>query len=559
MSTSRHSEAAPVEAALVALLDHHADAALCAIGPDGICVTMPDSVPTDGHHVVVARSPVDVVAPEDRVVVISAWERARMTGAAQSQVAVRLANEPDRTVVLHLLDAQRRHGVFLGVFVPTDDEEVEGRVTLLDQEVLPLPPRFAQVRQNEVGVFLEVDEAITQILGWSVDELVGHLSLEFIHQDDHELAVDNWMKMLASREPVSRVRLRHRHRDGSWVWMEITNHNMLEDPEYGYVVAEMINVSDEMAAHEALRAREQLLERLAEALPVGVVQVDADRRVVYTNDRLHAILGVPQATTVDEQMAAVLPDDRGGLAHAFDAVLNSRLDSDLEVRLEMSPQDDNNNNNEVRRCMFSLRALTAETGEVTGAIVCVADVTESTRLRDELHMRATFDDITRCHNRASTMAALETLLSDTGAESRPAVIFIDLDRFKEVNDKLGHAAGDELLGVVAKRLLRAVRADDIVGRIGGDEFLVIGLGITDAGQAMTTANRMAETFRHEVRLKAGRLQCRASIGVAWSSEPELDAEALVAMADAAMYEAKRSGSGHPILHQRHTAVPRHSK
>jgi len=105
MSTSRHSEAAPVEAALVALLDRHADAALCAIGPDGICVTMPDSVPTDGHHVVVARSPVDVVAPEDRVVVISAWERARMTGAAQSQVAVRLANEPDRTVVLHLLDA----------------------------------------------------------------------------------------------------------------------------------------------------------------------------------------------------------------------------------------------------------------------------------------------------------------------------------------------------------------------------------------------------------------------------------------------------------------------
>ena len=556
MGTSRHSEAASVEAALAALLDHHADAALCAVGPDGICVAMPDSVLSDGHHVVVARSPVDVVAPEDRVVVISAWERARMTGAAQTQVAVRLANEPDRTVVLHLLDAQQRHGVFIGVFVPTDDKEAEGRVTLLDQEVLPVPPRIAHVRQNEVGVFLEVDQAITQILGWSVDELVGHLSLEFIHQDDHELAVENWMNMLASREPVSRVRLRHRHCDGSWVWMEITNHNMLEDPGYGYVAAEMMNISDEMAAHEALRGREQLLERLAEALPVGVVQVDADRRVVYTNNRLHAILGVPQATTVDEQMTAVLADDRGVLADAFDAVLNSRLDIDLEVRLERAPQG---GDKEVRRCMFSLRALTAETGEVTGAIVCVADVTASARLCDELRRRATFDDITRCHNRVSTMTTLEALLADTSAVSRPAVIFVDLDRFKEVNDKLGHAAGDELLGVVARRLLRAVRTEDIVGRIGGDEFLVIRPGITDAGQAMTTANRLAETFRREVRLKAGRLQCRASIGVAWSGESGLDAEGLVAMADAAMYESKRSGAGQPILHQRHTAVPQQSK
>jgi len=133
---------------------------------------------------------------------------------------------------------------------------------------------------DEVGVFLEVDEALTQILGRSGADLVGQLSLEFIHPDDHELAIDNWMQMLATRGPISRVRLRHLHSDGSWIWMEITNHNMLEDPAYGYVVAEMMDISDEMAAHEELRAREQLLERLAEALPVGVVQVDADGRVI---------------------------------------------------------------------------------------------------------------------------------------------------------------------------------------------------------------------------------------------------------------------------------------
>jgi len=533
--------------ALAVLLDQHPDAALCAIGPDGISVPMPETVPTGGHHVIAARTPLDLIAPEDRVVVIGAWERAHKTGAPHADVVVRLADEPERTVALHFIDAHLDHGVFLGVFVPTDDEESGDRFAFNGKELSPVPPRFARARQNEVGVFLEVDEALTQILGWRADELVGTLSLDIIHPDDHELAIDNWMDMLAAQAPISRVRLRHRHRDGSWVWMEITNNNRLDETEDSCVVAEMVNVSDEMAAHEALRAREQLLERLADALPVGVVQVDAASRVVYTNNRLHRILGTSRAATVDEQLSTVSPDDRVVLAEAFDAVLLCRLDSDLEVRLRASDAD---GTKEMRRCLFSLRALTTETGEVTGAIVCVADVTESARLRDEFHMRATFDDITRCHNRASTMAALEVLLStgaDRGGAGRPAVIFVDLNRFKTVNDELGHAAGDELLGVVASRLLQAVRADDIVGRIGGDEFLVIRPGVTNASEAMATARRLAETFRHEVRLKSGRLSCRASIGVAWSPARSLDAEGLVAMTDAAMYEAKRSGSDQPIL------------
>ncbi len=539
-------EAPTVDLTLSALLDEHPGVALCAIGPDGMSMTMPGSIATGDHQVIETRSPVDLVAPEDRVVVISAWERLQSTGVTQTLMAVRLANEPHRMVTLHLLDARQAHGVCLGVFRPTDDEpSANGRFEPFSQETSPVTPRFARVRQNEVGLFLEVDKAITQILGWTGDELVGHLSLDFIHPDEHGIAIDNWLDMLGSRAPVSRVRLRHRHRDGSWVWMEITNHNRLEEPEYGCVVAEMVNVSDEMAAHEALRAREQLLERLAEALPVGVVQVDADGRVVYTNSRLHAVLGAPRAATIDEQMATVVPEDRAALAEAFDAVLLSRIDSDLEARLRAQSDDDKG----VRRCQFSLRALTTGAGEVTGAIVCVADVTESARLRDELHMRATFDDVTRCHNRASSMAVLESLMSEPATLSRPAVIFVDLNRFKDVNDKLGHAAGDELLGVVARRLLRAVRADDVVGRIGGDEFLVIRPGVTSAAQAMKTAQRLAETFRHQVRLKAGRLSCHASIGVAWSSDPTIDAEGLVAMADAAMYEAKRSGIDTPVLNE----------
>jgi diguanylate cyclase (GGDEF)-like protein/PAS domain S-box-containing protein len=543
MSISQDREAPTVAVAIAALLDQHPAAALSAVGPDGMSVAMPDTVPTRGHHVVTARSPLDLVTPEDRLQVIDAWKDVQATGTVHGHVTVRLADEPERSVELHLFDTRESHGVYLGVFVPTE-AGTDACMESLRREVAPLPPRTARVRQNEVGAFLSVDNAITRILGWSEDELVGRLSLDIIHPDDHQLAIDNWMEMLAARAPSSRVRLRHRHRDGSWVWMEITNQNLLADPEHACVVAEMVNISDEMAAHESVRAREQLLDRLAEALPVGVIQVDGDGTVAYTNSRLHAILGVPRAATIEEQIAPVRAADRAGLTDAFDAVLQRRYDSDIEVHLEAPPGGDGK---EGRRCLFSIRALTAESSEVTGSIVCVTDVTESARLRDELHLRATFDDITGCRNRATTLAALDDLLSGSAAENRPAVCFVDLDRFKEVNDELGHAAGDELLGVVGRRLQRAVRAGGIVGRIGGDEFLVIIPGVTGAQRAMVTARRLARTFDHPVRLKHGHLECRASVGVAWSPDPGLDAEGLMAMADAAMYEAKRAGDGVPVL------------
>jgi len=204
---------------------------------------------------------------------------------------------------------------------------------------------------------------------------------------------------------------------------------------------------------------------------------------------------------------------------------------------------------ERRLCTMSLRVLNNDHGDVTGAIACLADVTESVRMREELRVRATFDEVTRCYNRASTMEALESTLAASDESSRPAVIFIDLDRFKDVNDRFGHAAGDAMLEIVGRRLARAVRSKDLVGRIGGDEFLVVCPGISTAAQAMRAATRVANTLRHHVRLKKTLVACRASIGVAWSPGPFTDADTLVSQADAAMYRAKRRKTDEPVFYK----------
>ncbi len=526
-----------VEAALRRLLEAYPAAFVAAINEEGLFVPMPASVPLNGQRVLRARTALDLVVPGDREAVISAWERARSSGGASAQVHLRL--DPERAAVIHYLDVRATHGVFAGVVVGSDAAAL---VALPD--VQPAPPRVARARKNEVAVFLEVDEATTKILGWRPADLIGHRSLELIHPEDQDRAVESWTQMLSEpgvEQPPTR--LRHRRADGGWTWFDVTNQNLLGDPERGYVLAEMVDISDEMAAHEALRAREQLLHRLAEALPIGVLQALPDRRIAYTNDRLRGLLGVDGATTLDDQFVAVAPHDGPPLEAALTAALEDGIDGDLEVQIRTADPG------RARRCMFRLRALADDAGYPAGAVICVEDVTESARMRAELERRATHDLLTRVMNRASVMAALEGALV-AGATRGTAVIFVDLDRFKLVNDRLGHLAGDELLRVVADRLAITVRAGDVLGRVGGDEFLIVCPGVAGREPALRVGERIARAVNQPVRLVGGTIELRASIGVACSGRRRIGADTLVRRADAAMYASKRGGAGQPVFYTR---------
>jgi diguanylate cyclase (GGDEF)-like protein len=167
-------------------------------------------------------------------------------------------------------------------------------------------------------------------------------------------------------------------------------------------------------------------------------------------------------------------------------------------------------------------------------------------MHEELEVRATFDTLTATYNRSAIMAALEGALTDTRqSDVGTAAIFIDLDHFKQVNDSLGHAAGDQLLAVVADRLRGAVRFGDTLGRLGGDEFLVVCPGIARPEVAMKVAERIAEEVVSVVELNGKTMRPQASIGVAWGMNGDIDSELLVARADLAMYESKRQGDGSP--------------
>jgi diguanylate cyclase (GGDEF)-like protein/PAS domain S-box-containing protein len=388
-----------------------------------------------------------------------------------------------------------------------------------------------------LAVITDVDERTTRMLGWTREQMVGKRSSDFIHPDDQERAIANWMELL-SRQDAQRVRLRHRRADGSWAWVELENqYRPADDPADAVVVTQMSDISDEMAAHEAVQQRERLLRRVAESLPVGILQLSADGTLVYANGRLAELLGAERLDGVADLLAAVPEPDRTALAAALEGALTAGTDSGLEIGFR------DRRTGAARICAVSLVSLGDREG-APGALLSLTDVTDSARMREELTARATFDGLTGCHNRAATLAFLERALGDPAGGT--AVVFVDLDRLKPVNDRLGHDAGDELLAVTAARLSAVLRSDDIVGRIGGDEFLVVCRGLESPDSALAMGHRVREALVVPAELRAGTVEVAASIGVAWAAAG-MDATDLVRLADRAMYVSKQEGRSRPVL------------
>jgi diguanylate cyclase (GGDEF)-like protein/PAS domain S-box-containing protein len=536
-----HLGAAAIESVLEALVEQYPEARVNAMREDIVSIPVPDSIKLKRNDVVTTQSAYTLVEHEGSHIL--AWVRAKETGL--SRASFRMAKMPDATGVMYMFDLRENHGAMLTVSV-MDDADALGRSAIESEipELLEYTPRFATITKDTNAVITGVDDAVTILLGWEADELIGRRSIELMHPDDHPAAVDNWLQMLQQPGPARRVRQRHQHKDGHWIWFEVINHNRVSDPEHGDVVGEMADITDEMAALEELHKRERLLDRIADAIPVGLVQFDSDLNVVYANDRLYEILGRSRDDGIDMEMRSVYQDDRALLRVAIADALAGDNPADFEVRVDMP-------NGESSCVLLSVRPLTDDDddGEITGAILCATDVTDSSRMRQELVRRATFDELTGCHNRASIMLELEDSIGGGRRHNERAVVYLDVDHFKTVNDEHGHSAGDELLRVVAGRLRGTVRGHDVVGRVGGDEFVVLSPEIGGPDRAMTLAARLAVAVRATpVTLPSGlEIAVQVSVGVAWSHGDGLGADTIVARADQAMYESKRERSGLPKL------------
>ncbi len=164
---------------------------------------------------------------------------------------------------------------------------------------------------------------------------------------------------------------------------------------------------------------------------------------------------------------------------------------------------------------------------------------------------AMHDPLTGLANRRNLDIAISEALESAGRRGRPsAVLFVDIDDFKEVNDQLGHEAGDQFLTQVALLLSRAMRAGDMVGRWGGDEFVVVPYRLESPEEAMFLAERILAAFQQDFEVATSvRLRARLSVGIGWTTDSSAEPHELVRAADAALYEAKALGKGRAHLNK----------
>jgi diguanylate cyclase (GGDEF)-like protein/PAS domain S-box-containing protein len=520
-------------AGFLAMLAAHPTARLSAVSVDGTPVPVPAQIALRPSHILSGTDGLKIYLPGDRSVLIDVFDRTLRGGQACADVHT--LHEPGLTLTVHMFNTLEEYGAVLVIGVPAAVQTSNHVVS----EIVEKPrvgSRLARIYKSRTGEILGIDRATTEILGWTSEQMTGLRSLEFIHPDDQGLAIESWAVMMSEPETMRRARIRHRSSAEVWIWFDVAHSPCTWDGAPCFV-ADLIDVSQEMETQRALEAREQLLAQLAQALPLGVFQIDADHQFLYTNDCLFQMMGTKAATDFDAMLQWVEPVDRDRLTDALLGVLTDGSDTELSVHVASS-------GGPTRVCQFTLRQLDSATTAGPGAVGCVVDITEQTAMRRELEDKATFDPLTRCYNRASIMAMLDRMLArdhEDNAPSRTAVMFIDLDRFKEINDRYGHGVGDEFLIATAARIGGSLRDGAALGRLGGDEFLVLLPDIASPAEAKAVAQRIADALRQEVSLSIGSEPCRVSIGLAIAGGAATTAQELVKAADVAMYEAKARG------------------
>ena len=284
---------------------------------------------------------------------------------------------------------------------------------------------------------------------------------------------------------------------------------------------------------QTLRESEAQLRHLIESAPMPLLIVRAgDQQILYANERALQQFQLK----ADSLQARALTE-----FHVEDQIrdeLRSALSRQGSVRdYEVHLHDVNG-----RKFWLLLSAQPIRYAGVVGLLVALADIDDRKRMQEDMKRKAMHDQLTGLPNRAMFLESLDRAVrKGKRRQARFSVLFVDLDHFKEVNDTMGHAAGDRLLQAVAERLVSAVRQSDLVARLAGDEFVILIEDHKGPEEVMIVAQKVVSFLQRPVLLEWREVNVSGSVGISSYPEDGEDVETLVKNADAAMYQAKERG------------------
>ncbi|HUQ40148.1 MAG TPA: EAL domain-containing protein [Acidimicrobiales bacterium] len=382
-----------------------------------------------------------------------------------------------------------------------------------------------------------VNPAFTLQTGYSADEVVGRHPRLLIGPRTELSAQLKLRDAVAERRPVT-VELLHYRKDGTSFWVENSVSPLdLEGPPF--TVSVQRDITDRKTAEQALQHSEQRLETLLGHTADIITVIEADGTVRYSNPAAGRLTGLTEDFNGTSSLELIHPDDRDTVVRALirQAEVGQSDPTDLdrvEFRLRYADGTWHHVEALVNNCL--------DHPAVRGLVVTVHDVTERKVFEAELRRQALHDHLTGLPNRSLLLDRLSHALGRGRRKGTTvAVLFLDLDRFKVLNDSMGHHVGDRLLGAVAARLEEVVRPGDTVARFGGDEFVVLCEDVTGEVEALTVAQRLLDTLQSPFVLDGAEIFVSASIGITLPVGDDTLPESLIRDADAAMYRAKERG------------------
>lgn len=433
-------------------------------------------------------------------------------------------------------------------------------------------------------VFQRCNSRLEEIYGFASGELTGQPTrVTFLSDRLHESVGEAAYAVLARGETYAAEGI-HRRRNGDPFWVRITGRAIDPADPQGGSIWNYEDITDRKIAEESLRESETLQRAILDSANLMIIATDRDGCIVTANPASEKLLGwsadelahaLPSETfidtdDIDEQREALFADLGYEAIDALDVLLaRARLGTIDEREWRFRRRDGT-----TLPVQLSVSPLHQGVGPVRGFLLVAADITERLeaeqalkRSHEQLEVRvrertaeleaemverrraeqrlkylAHHDSLTGLPNRTLLARRLDEAIENSAAQNlMAAVMFIDLDRFKNINDSLGHHAGDALLKEVAQRITGVLRAGDTVARIGGDEFVVVLPCLDLAQHAELIAGKLHEVLQRPVRVAGHELVATPSIGICLYPNDGASADALLRNADAAMYAAKGAG------------------
>jgi len=403
------------------------------------------------------------------------------------------------------------------------------------------------------GIISTANPRALEILGASTSSVIGRSIFgndwKIVGADSQALEGDDFpiARALNSGEAVSGAvfGLLHGETVGTWIRLNI---NPLFDKD-GAVSAAVVSLDDitsERAAGETLRLSAAVIEHASE----GVMVTDHDNRIQMINSAFSEITGYSLAELIGRTPKILAsgrhePEYYATMWHALRE--SGHWSGEIWNRRK---------NGDVYPEWLNISVVRNAQGEISYYIALFSDITERKQREERIWRQANFDSLTGLPNRSHFNDRLESTIAEARRTHLPlALLFVDLDHFKWVNDTLGHQAGDRLLREAAERMRGGLREEDTVARLSGDEFAILLPSIAHVEHADRVATKLLETLAKPYTINDREVFVSASIGIAVFPDDGADGTQLLRNADAAMYRAKEAGRNHcayftPELHQR---------